>query len=92
MDALNTLAEEGSIDAASPVACLVVSADDAGEFSLAENVVRLAMHPADQVVAFMYLVKDGVMSAEVATRFGIAERVVDKRLRFGNLSPELLDA
>ena len=92
LDEFNTLAEEGSIDAAAPVACLVVSADDAGEFSLAENVVRLAMHPADQVVAFMHLVKDGVTSAKVTARFGVAERVIDKRLRFGNLASELLDA
>ena len=50
--ALKTLAEDGTLDTDHPVPCLI-AADPAiaGELSLAENVVRIAMHPADQVVA-----------------------------------------
>ena len=43
-----------------PVPCLVrADGNDAGEVSLAENVVRIAMHPADQVVAFTKLAEAG---------------------------------
>ena len=51
--AMKALAEDGTIDADHPVPCLV-AADPAmaGELSLAENIVRIAMHPADQVIAF----------------------------------------
>ena len=48
--ALNELAQEGVIEADYPVPCRIVAngANDS-ELSLAENVVRVAMHPADQV-------------------------------------------
>ncbi|MDE0032006.1 MAG: hypothetical protein OXU75_02535, partial [Deltaproteobacteria bacterium] len=51
--ALKALAEDGVLDAAHPVPCLVVDGDaPSAELSLAENIVRIAMHPADQVAAF----------------------------------------
>ena len=50
---MNQLASEGVIEADHPVPCRIIAngAID-GELSLAENVVRVAMHPADQVEAF----------------------------------------
>ena len=46
--AMQALAEDGTIDADHPVPCLIAADPDiAGELSLAENVVRIAMHPAD---------------------------------------------
>ena len=72
---------------------LVKSRDvEPGEISLAENVVRVPMHPADQVVAFSKLVQAGQSVAAIAARFGTSERVVEQRLRLGNAAPELLDA
>ena len=54
--ALSMLAEKGSIPADMPIACKVLSKDsDAAEISLAENVVRVPMHPADQFEAFRSL-------------------------------------
>ena len=53
--ALKTLAEEGALLADRSVPCLIAANGDAGELSLAENIVRIAMHPADQVVAFSEL-------------------------------------
>ena len=50
------------------------------------------MHPADQVVAFSQLAQSGVTVAAIAARFGVAERLVEQRLRLGNAAPELLDA
>lgn len=49
--------------------CELVAADaDAGEQSLAENVVRVAKHPADQFEARRDLVERGVNLAAVARR------------------------
>jgi len=91
--ALNALAQEGVLDADHPVPCRVVAngAID-GELSLAENVVRVAMHPADQVEAFGALALAGATVADIAARFGASERTVEQRLRLGHVAPELLDA
>ena len=76
-----------------PVPCRVV--DDSGpesELSLTENVVRAAMHPADQVEAFAGLAGGGATAADIAMRFGVTEKLVEQRLRLGNAAPVLLDA
>ena len=91
--AMKALAEDGTIDADHPVPCLVAADPDmAGELSLAENIVRIAMHPADQVVAFTKLADAGLSVGSIAARFGTAERLVEQRLRLGNVAPDLLDA
>ena len=90
--ALKALAEDGTLDADHPVPCKIAANGNAGELSLAENVIRIAMHPADQVVAFSQLAQSGVTVAAIAARFGVTERLVEQRLRLGNAAPELLDA
>ena len=91
--ALKALAADGVLDADHPVPCLVIDSNATpAELSLAENVVRIAMHPADQVIAFTKLAESGVTAAAIATRFGTSERLVEQRLRLGNAAPELLDA
>ena len=91
--ALKALAEDGTIDADHPVPCLIAADRDiAGELSLAENVIRIAMHPADQVTAFTKLADAGLSVAAIAARFGMTERLVEQRLRLGNAAPELLEA
>ncbi len=89
--ALSMLAEKGSIAADMPIACKVLSKDsDAAEISLAENVVRVPMHPADQFEAFRALIDNGAASADVAARFGVTESLVVKRMKLGRVSPALL--
>ena len=90
--ALNRLVDEKHLAPDEPVTCLVVPAGEAVETSLAENAVRVAMHPADQVKAFTALAADGATPAQIAARFGIAERTVHKRLRLGALPDEILAA
>ena len=93
LKAMQALVEDGVIDADHPVPCQVRSGDaGAAELSLAENVVRIAMHPADQVTAFAKLVAAGQPVSAIAARFGVSERMVEQRLRLGNAAPELLDA
>ena len=91
--ALDELAREGILDKDHPVPCRVVAngAIDR-ELSLAENVVRVSMHPADQVEAFGALALAGATVADIAARFGVSERTVEQRLRLGHAAPELLDA
>ena len=93
LDVLNDLASDGVLDADHPVPCRVIGngAIDS-ELSLAENVIRVAMHPADQVQAFGTLANDGASVADIAARFGVSERTVEQRLRLGNAAPEILDA
>ena len=91
--AMQALVEDEVLDIDQPVPCLVrADGDDAGEVSLAENVIRVPMHPADQVVAFTRLADTGQSVSAIAARFGASERIVEQRLRLGNAAPELLDA
>ena len=93
LKAMQALVEDQVLDAEHPVPCQVRSGDaESGEISLAENVVRVAMHPADQVVAFTSLARAGQPVSSIAARFGLTERLVEQRLRLGNAAPELLDA
>ena len=91
--ALRDLSVEGQIPPDMPVPCRLVSADaHETEISLAENVIRVAMHPADQVEAFAVLAGAGATVSSIAARFGVAERTVEQRLRLGNAAPALLRA
>ena len=90
--ALQALADDGLIPGDHPVPCRVVLNGNGGEISLAENAVRLAMHPADQVEAFAALAKAGLSVSGIAARFGVSARTVEQRLRLGNAAPELLEA
>ena len=93
LKAMQALVEDEVLDIDHPVPCLVrADGDDAGEVSLAENVIRVPMHPADQVVAFTRLADAGQSVSAIAARFGASERIVEQRLRLGNAAPELLDA
>ena len=94
LDALRDLASEGAwLETDHPVPCrVIVNGAADSELSLAENVVRVAMHPADQVQAFGALAGDGASVADIAARFGVSERIVEQRLRLGNAAPEILDA
>ncbi len=90
--AMQALVEDKVFDADHPVPCLVKAEVEPAELSLAENVIRVPMHPADQVVAFSELARAGQTVSAIAARFGASERIVEQRLRLGNAAPELLDA
>ena len=93
LKAMQALVEDTVFDPDHPVPCQVRSGEvEPAELSLAENVVRIAMHPADQVVAFAKLADAGQTVAAIAARFGVSERTVEQRLSLGHVAPELLDA
>jgi ParB family chromosome partitioning protein len=88
--AMKALAEDGILqpDFAVPVIVLDSNAD-AFEASLAANVVRLPLHPADQAEAFAILADAGLAPDEIASRFGLAKRIVERRLALGRLAPDV---
>ena len=91
--ALMKLATDRTIDKDYTVPCMLASGEiDATEISLAENVVRAPMHPADQFEAFRDLQDQGASPADIAARFGISETAVAQRLKLGRLAPAILDA
>ncbi len=93
LKALQRLADEGSIESSHLVPCKIIDGKiDATELSLAENVVRDAMHPADQFEAFRVLIDKGAPVADVAARFGTTATVVTQRLKLARVSPVILKA
>lgn len=86
--ALKLLAKRKQISKSAPVPCLIAEGE---ELSLAENVVRENLHPADQYEAFKRLVDEhGSGAEEIAARFGVTPQVVRQRLRLGAVSPKLM--
>lgn len=88
--ALRMLAKRKRIERDTPVLCLVLDSDDATEVSLAENIARAPLHPADQFDAFSKLQAEGQSVEDIAARFGISETVVRQRLKLGTVSPKLM--
>jgi ParB family chromosome partitioning protein len=89
--ALKLLAKDGMLSKDVPITCQMNEGADAGEISLAENVVRLAMHPADQFDAFKAMADAGKGPEEIAARFGCTAAVVRQRLKLATVSPRLMD-
>jgi ParB family chromosome partitioning protein len=91
LKALQALAKEKAINKAAEIGCNVLDAEDDGEISLAENVIRLPMHPADQFEAFYALAQSGKGPEDIAARFGASPAIVRQRLKLATVSPRLLD-
>ncbi len=68
--------------------------DDAAALSasLAENIARLPMDELDQYAAFHDLVKQGRTVEEIASHFGVTERLVRQRLAIAKLYAPILNA
>jgi ParB family transcriptional regulator, chromosome partitioning protein len=93
LTALQRLANAGDLPEglAEGVPCQVIDvAGTDGELSLAENVIRAPMHPADQFEAFARLVDGGMSVADVAARFGVKPLFVEQRLRLSRVAGELV--
>ncbi|HBO1419399.1 TPA: ParB N-terminal domain-containing protein [Pseudomonas aeruginosa] len=90
LTALKLLAKKKRIAADYEVPCLLVADASARTVSLAENVQRENMHPADQFAAFAALVKEGRPIEDIAADFGVSPLVVQRRLKLANVSPRLM--
>ncbi|MCP4561756.1 MAG: chromosome partitioning protein ParB [Bosea sp.] len=92
--AIARLVEAGRFPADGLVPCLVKKANaktSAVDDSLAENIVRLALHPLDQFKAFKRMVDDGMSKEEIADAYRTTARYVTQRLRLAAVSPALLE-
>lgn len=90
--ALKRLAKEKRVAKDHAVPCNVLGTENGTEISLAENVVRQAMHPADQFEAFNALASQGHDVEDIAARFGATATHVKKLLRLASVSPALMAA
>ena len=90
--ALKELAKKNQISKGYVVACHELKTQNDVEVSLAENMVREAMHPADEIEAFFVLHDGGKgMTAEmIGDRFGISHMSVRRRLKLANVSPKII--
>src|SRR3984957_8916391 len=92
LDALTLLLKRKKIAPDYLVPCQVRPADDPAlrEISLAENIVRENMHPADEFDAFKKLADDGQGPETIAARFGVSPTIVRQRLKLAVVSPKLI--
>ena len=89
--ALKLLVKQKRLARNAPVPCLVKSEGSEEEDSLAENVMREALHPLDQFRAFEKLLAQGLAIEEIAARFFVSPQVVRQRLKLAAASPKLLE-
>lgn len=90
--ALKALAKAKKISPSFPVPCLVRPEGEAIELSLAENVLRVAMHPADQFDAFAAMIDEGKTTEDIAARFGVPPQIITRRLKLSRVSPVIMAA
>jgi ParB family chromosome partitioning protein len=94
--ALQYLWDEGKIDENYMVACKIEDAGEGRSASLAENLHRIAMNPADEFLAYQAIVADHATDpdplAYCARRFRVSRQHVEQRLRLAALAPAILDA
>lgn len=91
--ALQALAGKGAIKQDHPLGCHVLPADSPVELmSVVENMVRKAMHPADQFEALAKHIHAGGTIPEVAASLSVSKKTVERWLRMGDVAPEILDA
>lgn len=92
LKALQLLAKAGDIPAGFEIPCNITEAENATELSLAENVMREDMHPADQFEAFRSLADGDMPVTDIAARFGCSEAHVSKLLKLARVSPKIIKA
>ena len=92
--ALALLVKQKRLANTAPAPCVVRdphSAIMAEDDSLAENVLRVALHPLDQFRAFVSLRSKGLTKDEIAAAFFVAPQVVKQRLRLAAVAAVLRD-
>ncbi|MDH2091405.1 chromosome partitioning protein ParB [Ochrobactrum sp. 30A/1000/2015] len=92
--AIARLVEAGRFPADGLVPCLVKKADaktSAVDDSLAENMLRLGLHPLDQFRAFKRMFDDGMTKEEIADAYRTTPRYITQRMRLASVSPALLE-
>lgn len=92
--ALQRIADEDGTaygDVAVPVS-VTDNLDEAQAWAAAENIVRVPLHPADEIRAFEKMARTGMDDAEIAKAFGVTMRHVAGRMKLAGLPEIILDA
>jgi ParB family chromosome partitioning protein len=92
---LNLLAERGEIDPDSYEVDVDISGEEPAILfarSIIANIERAPLHPVDRFEAFARLEAAGHSHQQIAHRFGIASRDVQKAMALGNLAPTVREA
>ncbi|HEX3747653.1 MAG TPA: ParB/RepB/Spo0J family partition protein [Bryobacteraceae bacterium] len=92
LTALQGLQKDGKLPKDHKISCELAGDANASELSLAANIVRDAMHPADEFEAFAALADAGMKPAAIAKRFGVTEKRVQQRMKLARLAPEVFQA
>ena len=93
LSALLAIVQHGELPADAKINCSVLqNGTDDLEASVAENTVRVAMHPADQARAFRRIADAGATAEDIGIRFGLPRRTVEQRLRLGRLADPIMEA
>lgn len=92
--AIGLLIERGVLPKDYPIDVRLCENEDAAarEISLAENLIREAMTPADEARAYRDIVDSGADAEAVARRFGVTVRHVQGRLRLADLAEPIFAA
>lgn len=90
LDALTLLVDRAIIPADYSTRVVVIPEGDSTAASLAENIQRENMHPADEFDAFLELTKEGHTIDRIADAFGVTPLVVERRLKLTAASPALI--
>lgn len=92
--AIGLLIERGTLpkDYAVDVRLCENEAAAAREISLAENLLRESMTPADEAQAYRDIIAQGATVEDVARRFGVTMRHVQGRLRLADLAEPIFKA
>ncbi|MBB3221667.1 ParB/RepB/Spo0J family partition protein [Pseudoduganella umbonata] len=91
MDSIGELIAEGELPSDYEIIVLIVSEQEAIGISLAENMGREPMHPADVFDAMFALASAGRDADELALAFGTDTAAVRRWLRLARVAPTLLD-
>lgn len=89
--AIQILVSRGLIDdARDPVRVNLAPVERALALSLAENIHREQLHPADEFEGFKRMIEGGESIEDTAAAFGVTPLVVKRRLRLANVEPSFL--
>ena len=91
LGAIGLLIAQGELPDDYQIPYLCVTEDEAVDLSLAENLGREDMHPADVFDAMLALSARGRSIEDIALNFHLDVLTVRRRLKLANISPKLLD-
>ena len=90
--ALGLLVKSKFIDGDTLIPCDLGTKEEVIEASIAENEVRVAMHPADLVEGYRRLLATGRTVGDIAARFGKSAAFVERVCALGRLHKRILKA